>query len=108
MEERQLRRLQVIGNHVVGDNGASVLLPEAQSAHIGAVPASIAPSNVGASTSYASATGRPSSYARIHGEVSKVPPQWRTVPSVQNYALEEVKYQKSVGEGIAKVRNSSR
>ncbi|EFN52039.1 hypothetical protein CHLNCDRAFT_139232 [Chlorella variabilis] len=57
----------------------------------------------GASTSYASATGRPSSYARVHGEVSRAPAQWRRIDTVAKEELREVRYEKAVGEGIAKV-----
>lgn len=53
---------------------------------------------------YASVTGQPNSYARVHGGVSNTPVQWRIVPSVQKESLQEVKYEKSIGEGIAKVR----
>lgn len=59
--------------------------------------------SAGASTSYASATGRPSSYARVHGEVSRAPAQWRRIASVAKEELLEVKYEKAAGEGIAKV-----
>lgn len=54
-----------------------------------------------ASSSYASATGRPSSYARVHGEVSRAPAAW--VPKVAKEELTDVKYEKA--EGIAKVRH---
>lgn len=61
----------------------------------------------GASTSYASATGRPSSYARVHGEVSRAPAQWRRIDTVAKEELREVRYEKAVGEGIAKVHRSA-
>ncbi len=54
----------------------------------------------GASTSYASIDGRPSSYARIHGTVSRSPAAWRRVPVVAKEELREVLYDKA--EGIAK------
>lgn len=56
-----------------------------------------------ASTSYASATDAPSSYARVHGEVSRAPAHWRRIETVAKEQLREVKYEKAVGEGIAKV-----
>lgn len=56
-----------------------------------------------ASSSYASATGRPSSYARVHGEVSRAPAAWVRVPKVAKEELTDVKYEKA--EGIAKVRH---
>lgn len=55
------------------------------------------------SSSYATATGRPTSYARVHGEASRAPAVWRRIESVQRERLEDVKYEKAVGEGIAKV-----
>jgi hypothetical protein len=57
----------------------------------------------GPSTSYATATGSPSSYARVHGAVSRAPAHWREIHAVAQQALEEVKYAKC-DEGIAKVR----
>lgn len=56
------------------------------------------------SSSYASATGRPSSYARVHGEVSRAPAAWVRVPKVAKEDLTDVKYDKA--EGIAKVRGT--
>jgi naphthoate synthase len=54
-----------------------------------------------ASISYASIDGRPSSYARVHGEVSRAPAAWRRIPVVAKEQLQEVLYDKA--EGIAKV-----
>lgn len=45
-----------------------------------------------------------SSYARVHGEVSREPANWTNIPSVQQQKLEEVLYHKVLEEGIAKVR----
>ncbi len=80
-------------------------------ASTGASPPSNAGNSGGSSSSagapgssYASATGRPTSYARVHGEVSRAPAVWRRIDTVQKEQLQEVKYEKSVGEGIAKVR----
>jgi naphthoate synthase len=53
-------------------------------------------------SSYASATGTPSSYARVHGQVSREPAKWREIQHVAKEQLEEVKYAKSE-DGIAKV-----
>lgn len=55
------------------------------------------------SSTYASATGQPSSYARVHGEPSRAPAVWREIRSVAREELQDVKYHKAVGEGIAKV-----
>lgn len=57
------------------------------------------------SSSYASVTGTPSSYARVHGTVSREPARWREIQYVAKEGLEEVKYAKS-DEGIAKVVNA--
>lgn len=53
----------------------------------------------------ASATGgaTTSSYARIHGEVSRQPAVWRSIPSVARETLQEVLYQKADADGIARV-----
>lgn len=55
-------------------------------------------------SSYASASSTPSSYARIHGQVSREPACWREIQCVAREQLEEVKYAKS-DEGVAKVVN---
>ncbi len=49
-----------------------------------------------------------SSYARVHGEVSKAPAVWRDVPSVARETLQEVLYQKADADGIARVRHATR
>ncbi|GFH09328.1 uncharacterized protein HaLaN_04441, partial [Haematococcus lacustris] len=55
----------------------------------------------GHSTSYASIGGQPSSYARVHGDVSREPAVWRDIGVVGKEQLKEVLYAKA--EGIAKV-----
>lgn len=55
-----------------------------------------------ASVPYASATGKPTKYARIHGEVSRKPAVWRKA-AVPGPELEDILYEKAEGEGIAKV-----
>lgn len=52
---------------------------------------------------YASIDGRPNSYARTHGAVSRAPAIWRNVPVVAREELTDVKYEKAEGEGVAKV-----
>ena len=44
-----------------------------------------------------------SSYARVHGAVSRKAATWTTIPAVQRQSLSEVIYEKAVDEGIAKV-----
>lgn len=51
---------------------------------------------------YASATGQPTKYARIHGEVKRTPAVWKKA-EVPGAELEDVLYEKAEGEGIAKV-----
>ena len=52
---------------------------------------------------YASIDGKLNSYARIHGSVSSAKPRWTLFSTVQKENLQEVIYEKTVGEGIAKV-----
>ncbi|GAQ86378.1 naphthoate synthase [Klebsormidium nitens] len=56
----------------------------------------------GKSQPYASATGQPTKYARIHGEVKRTPAVWRKA-EVPGPELEDVLYEKAEGEGIAKI-----
>ena len=44
---------------------------------------------------------------RIHGQVSRAPAQWRRVPAVHQSELQDVVYEKAVGEGIAKASYTS-
>eukprot|EP00878_Enallax_costatus_P002351 GHUV01002527.1.p1 GENE.GHUV01002527.1~~GHUV01002527.1.p1 ORF type:complete len:336 (+),score=103.71 GHUV01002527.1:2133-3140(+) len=88
MDEQSLRRLQVIERQLAGQVAAPQQLSRCETA--------------GGSSSYAAATGQPSSYARVHGEVSRAPAVWRRIDSVAKERLEEVKYEKS-DEGIAKI-----
>eukprot|EP00877_Chromochloris_zofingiensis_P015125 jgi/Chrzof1/9867/Cz04g19010.t1_ECHID[v5.2] len=55
------------------------------------------------SSSHASVDGRPSSYARVHGDVSRAPAVWQSIKTVAKEHLEDVKYEKAQGEGIAKI-----
>ena len=40
---------------------------------------------------------------RVHGSVSQQAASWRSIPVVHGEALQDVKYEKAEGEGIAKV-----
>eukprot|EP00882_Tetradesmus_deserticola_P011119 GHRQ01011757.1.p1 GENE.GHRQ01011757.1~~GHRQ01011757.1.p1 ORF type:complete len:144 (+),score=13.80 GHRQ01011757.1:234-665(+) len=87
-EQASARRLRVLEGHL-----ATISQPKTP----------ISRNNTaGGGSSYATATGEPSSYARVHGEVSKEPAVWRCVETVHRERLEEVVYEKS-DEGIAKV-----
>ncbi|KAI3426047.1 hypothetical protein D9Q98_008015 [Chlorella vulgaris] len=89
------RRLNVLSQHLGKPCGER---------HVGEVELQpVAGSSNNAGTSYASATGQPSSYARVHGEVSRAPAHWRRIDTVAKEELREVRYEKAVEEGIAKV-----
>ena len=49
------------------------------------------------------AAASPSSYAKVHGAVSRDAATWTEIPVVQKQTLTEVIYQKAADEGIAKV-----
>ncbi|KAL3142336.1 hypothetical protein ABBQ38_002676 [Trebouxia sp. C0009 RCD-2024] len=49
------------------------------------------------------AAAAPSSYARVHGAVSRKAASWTNIPAVQKQSLSEVIYEKVEGEGIAKI-----
>lgn len=97
MDPRASRRVGVLSQHLLAESASPPGQVELQPL------AGRASSSQGASTSYATATGRPSSYARVHGEVSRAPARWRRIDTVVKEQLREVKYEKAVGEGIAKV-----
>lgn len=107
MEDKALQRLKMLNGHLVAslsshmvDNALAAQPTVTSSASSGFCQSSSAAQS---SSMYASATGQPSSYARVHGEVSKSRVQWRSIPSVSKETLQEVKYEKSIGESIAKV-----
>ena len=104
MDPKASRRVGVLSQHLQGacpgQAGEVELQPLSRSACGGSERTG---SSQGASTSYATATGQPSSYARVHGEVSRAPAHWRRIGTVAKEELREVKYEKAVGEGIAKV-----
>ncbi len=108
MDDKALQRLNILGRHVAPSPSAP------PSSELEQQPTFSFSGSAGASTSqpapqrssYASVTGTPSSYARVHGEVSRDPVSWRAIPSVAKETLQEVKYEKSIGEGIAKVNKA--
>lgn len=102
MDPRASRRVGVLSQHLLAESASPASEVELQPL------AGRASSSQSASTSYATATGRPSSYARVHGEVSRAPARWRRIDTVAKEQLREVKYEKAVGEGIAKVRGVGR
>ncbi|KAL4526601.1 hypothetical protein Ndes2526A_g01044 [Nannochloris sp. 'desiccata'] len=107
MEDKALQRLNILNGHLVAPSSSHIACNAlaaqptvTSSSHSGLSQSS---STAQGSSTYASATGQPSSYARVHGEVSKTPVEWRSIPSVSKETLQEVKYEKSLGEGIAKI-----
>jgi hypothetical protein len=89
------RRLAVLVEHLAK--------PEVNSEELAPLDTAASSSATPAPLPYASADGKPSTYARVHGPVSCAPAVWRAVPSVAKEQLTDVLYQKSVREGIAKV-----
>lgn len=102
MDEQAARRLRSIASHVAppSDHAASTSSPA--SAPASQQPLRAQPT-ASSSSSNATATGAPSTYDRVHGEVSRAPPSWRRIPVVAREELREVIYEKAEGEGIAKV-----
>ncbi len=98
MDSSVSRRVRVLSGQIAAS------APSANTHEVELARLPTASSSSGTSSSYASATGQPSSYARVHGEVSRAPARWRAVPRVGKETLEDVKYEKAEGEGIAKVR----
>ncbi|GFR46797.1 hypothetical protein Agub_g8429 [Astrephomene gubernaculifera] len=92
------RRLQVIGNHFLAQEAPQ---PSPESLVTRQNTAGAETSNT--NTSYASVDGRPNSYGRVHGSVSREPAKWRRIPVVSREELTDVIYEKAVGEGIAKI-----
>ena len=106
MDQKALQRLNILGRHVApmsATEGESTIPPLNTFATNNNSVSTSQTAAPGGST-YATATGQPSSYARVHGEVSTTPVTWRSIHSVSKETLHEVKYEKSIGEGIAKVR----
>ncbi|PNH09997.1 1,4-Dihydroxy-2-naphthoyl-CoA synthase, peroxisomal [Tetrabaena socialis] len=93
------RRLQVISNHLRAVEHGSRDSPTLSRQGTASTSSSGA---IGTSTPYASVDGKPSSYARVHGPVSREPAQWRRIPTVAREDLTDVLYEKADGEGIAK------
>ena len=105
MDEKTSQRLNILSRHVIPTDAEHVtsLASTSSSPSLSHLAFNHTTATAAAKRAYASATGTPSSYAQVHGEVSAAPVQWRQIPSVSNDTLREVKYEKSVGEGIAKV-----
>ena len=94
-EARAARRVHALARHVSPIEASS----SASTMAMAPSPTAAAVSSTTTRT-YASATGTPTSYERVHGEVSREPVRW-TAATVEHGALTEVIYEK--GEGIARV-----
>ena len=111
MEEAANRRVGVLAQHLIATGGSfrQAIGVGCEACHAERCSECVNLDNPAitaqpTSSSYASATGRENSYSRIHGEVSRAPAIWRRIESVQREDLEDVKYEKALGEGRAKVR----
>ncbi|GAB4823048.1 hypothetical protein N2152v2_010094 [Parachlorella kessleri] len=106
MEGSAARRVALLTQHLTCEPGDTAALERASTG--AGVPSNaergaLDSSETAPGSSYATATGRPTTYARVHGQVSRAPATWRRIDTVQNWQLEEIKYEKAEGEGIAKV-----
>ncbi|KAG2452876.1 hypothetical protein HYH02_002220 [Chlamydomonas schloesseri] len=103
------RRLQVLGNHLLASGeDASASRPaeprwlERQATSSAASSSGARPVTSAKQEPYSSADGKPNSYSRVHGAVSRAPAVWRRVSSLGKEELTDVIYEKSE-EGIAKI-----
>ena len=90
------RRLQAIRGHIDPAESDSCR----EEAAGGAAAAPLARQSTAAAGGGALAS---SSYARVHGEVSRQQASWRDIESVARDTLQEVLYQKADADGIARV-----
>lgn len=102
------RRLAVLSGQLALSGGEVEMAPISRASTAGGASTSgRGPSGPSSSSTFATATGTPSSYARVHGEPSRAPARWRRIPSVAREELTDVIYEKAEGEGIAKVRQGA-
>lgn len=107
MEDKiaQQRRIGVLSGHVSGEGVPKTIKSESSTS----ISNSLIPNTCNtvqldrSRVPHASATGLESNYSKVHGKVSSRPVQWIDIVSVAGKPLEETIYQKSKGEGIAKV-----
>jgi naphthoate synthase len=91
-----VRRVQAVRNHI--DPAEQDACRESTAGNAASSDLVLQP------TAAAASGGASSSYARIHGEVSRAPAVWRIIPSVAREALQEVLFEKADADGIARVR----
>lgn len=85
-----------------GSFDSKVLPPSSAERRLSVLSRHLTSSSVSSSRQFASATGSQSSYAKVHGLVSRAKATWRPVARVSQHALQDVRYDKS-DEGIAKI-----
>ncbi|KAK9901540.1 hypothetical protein WJX75_001352 [Coccomyxa subellipsoidea] len=93
MGDPQSRRVQTLAAHLIPAQRVDVALEKSGLPSVIASP----------SSSRQQASRSSSSYDRVHGTVSSQPATWRTIPVVHGEALQDVRYEKAEGEGIAKI-----
>ena len=92
MHDNSRRRVAAVARH---------LQPPSQSGD------AVQSSTVNGLAAQPTAAGIPaSSYAKVHGEVSRDTAIWTQIPAVQRSTLQEVIYEKAIQEGIAKVTSA--
>lgn len=92
MHDISRRRIASVARHLQPDDAVSSDSGKAE--HSSSLPALQAQDVAAAAQS---------SYARVHGAVSRKDATWTNIPAVQRQSLSEVIYEKAVDEGIAKV-----
>ncbi|CAI6012249.1 unnamed protein product [Closterium sp. NIES-65] len=104
--DQALRRLQVYGRHIAPAYSTPPETTNNEAAYnesqLNLQPCSNNSDRSGATGVYASATGKPSKYALMHGEVSSAPVVWQP-GRIEGPPLQDVLYETAVGEGIAKI-----
>ncbi|GIL69420.1 hypothetical protein Vretimale_13531 [Volvox reticuliferus] len=87
------RRLQILGNHLMGTRPENSVSRQATAGM----------DKLEVTVPYASADGKINSYGRVHGPVSHEPAKWQRILVVSREELIDVVYEKAVDEGIAKI-----
>ena len=85
-----------------GRDGRAAAAARRAAATKGHLRPGVAAAAAGGPGPHATATGQPTSYARVHGAASRAPAEWRRVAAVEGRELRDVRYEKSP-EGIAKI-----
>ena len=91
MHDISRRRIATVARHLLPEDAVSS--QSGNNLHLHSLPA-LQPQNTAAEQS---------SYAKVHGVVSRQAAKWTQIPAVQRHDLSEVIYEKAADEGIAKV-----